>query len=422
MRAKNVMKKLLILGLLVFPLVSVVAEPPRSWNHDTNPALLSVRNRRLIEIGVSPEVGVGNSYFSIGDILQENVVLNLTTMSEELGERDLRFANTISAESHLVASLFGVTGGWYANVDGVVSGGIPSSLFSLLTEGNELGQELSGSSKLVGRVFADMGVYAGLRWKKDWYFGMKFGAFAPILYTDPEPGASEIGFTFSTDPATGQTSIDAGLNMTAYSAVNFDDVRIESPADAFAYFSGRKVDLGAIYADGRTPLYGFNLSGITIKPAIADTMMTMNATASVTIDNPLGNYEDTEAMLVQELGDPEFEFVTGVGRPVRVPLQLGGFYRLTTLPIIDVIGHGQLYIANPFQLTAGAIVEGSFFPLNLFSFGVEYDRVAWKTTAGLRLNLWLAELGVDVGLTSPRLLKLFSSSGVSAKIYFAMGL
>jgi hypothetical protein len=294
MREKKVssMKRLIVLGLLlIVPLTSVLAEAPRSWNHHTNPALLSVRNRRLIEIGVSEQMGAGNNYFTAKELFVPNLVLDITKISEELGENDLRFAMMTSGESHAVISLVGISAGWYASVDGTISGGIPSSLLALLAEGNTMGEKLSDKSPVIGRVFADVGVYAGLRWQRQWHFGMKVGAFAPLLYTDPDSG---IGFEFSTDKNTGTTTLDAGLNMTAYSALNYDDLQIESPDDLLAYMNGRKIDLGVIRADGRWPLYGVNLSGITLKPAVVDTKMEVNATASLSVNNPLGNFDNDD--------------------------------------------------------------------------------------------------------------------------------
>lgn len=425
-RKVGTMKKLLILVMLIVPLVSVVAEPPRSWNHDMNPALLSVRNRRLIEIGVSPEFGFVNTVYGARDLLVPELTINLNDLYTNLGGRDLSFATRVSAESHVAASLFGITGGWYSTVEGVVSGGIPNQLFGFLVNGNEIDTEYKDKADIVGRVFADSGVYAGLRFNREWHVGMKVGAFAPIFYTDP---ASNVSFSLATDSDTGTTTVTGGVDVKAYSAVNFEALEtLDNPEAIIGLLEGRKVDIGIIRADRRKPLYGVNLSGITLKPAVVQNSVAFQFEESVEVVNPLGGY-DPEAddplgtvLLTPEEVTAEPTYETDLAKPIRMPMQIGGFYRLQSLPLIDVIGHGQFYFGDGAQLSIGGIVEGSFFPLNILSVGIGFDRGMWHTTAGLKLNLWLMELGVDVGMAAPTFGKLFRGGGVSLKLYSAIGL
>lgn len=421
------MKKLIVLVLLILPLVSAVAEPPRSWNHDMNPALLSVRNRRLIEIGMSPEIGLVNTVFSARSLLVPELTINVNDLANNLDGRDLLFATRVGAEGHVVASLFGLSAGWYSTVSGVVSGGIPNGLFDFLVNGNEIDTSFTDNAKVVGRVFADTGVYAGMRFQRQWHVGMKVGAYAPVFYTDPE---SKVVFGLATDSEAGTTTVTGGVDVTAYSALNFDNLdAIGSPDAMLALLTGRKVDIGIIRADRRKPLYGVNVSGITLKPAIAQHGVRFSIQEEITIDNPLNvdfDAEDPMESIVvlpdTENMDVEPEFISGLEQQIRMPLQIGGFYRMTSLPLIDLIGHTQLYFGPEVQFGIGGIVEGSFFPLNIVSFGVDYDRGTWNTTAGLKLNLWLMELGVDLGMTAPTFGQLFRGRGASVKLYTAIGL
>ncbi|MFP4114589.1 MAG: hypothetical protein ACLFUA_09465 [Spirochaetales bacterium] len=397
-------------------------------NRGTNPALLGMSSRGFVELGVSPEAGAGNNYFSIGDIFTPTIMIDLRAIQEDLGKSDFRLASTVSGDAHLVARILGVSLGFYTNLDGALSAGAPSSLFEILGSGNPSGEEINASSPIAGRVFAEAGVNAGVPIGDNWYVGGSLGVFAPVFFTDR---GSSVDFSFATyEPgdekpdgtiSEGEVSATASMDLRAYSAFNFEQPNVSSPGEMLALLNGVKVDLGVVRIENSKALYGANLSGIPIVAATADNAVTLSASATVTQENLLGNFDQEDAdYLTQEVMDVTPTYETCVGQSIFMPFQLGGFYRFG-LPVVDIIGHGQLHFMDPFQMTAGAIVEGNFFPLNMLSLGVEWDRVAWRTTLGLRADLRALELGVDVGMTAPNPLHLFSAQGLWAKAYVAMG-
>ncbi len=420
------MQKLVILVTLMLIIVpsSLIADPPRSWNHDSNPALLGIRNRRIFEIGMSPEFNLGNNYFNLAETLVQDLVIDLNDIYSNLGDRDLRIASTVSAEAHAVFSILGISIGAYSNVEGLVSAGIPNSIFDLVANGSTFEDEdLLGQSRVRGRVFADAGVYAGYRLRRDHYFGVKVGAFAPVFYTD---NASELSFGFSTDSETSNTVVDLGANVIAYSALDFENLDSFDPNSASSLLNGVKLDIGYVRGDRRKPIYGFNISGITLQPATVGNSVTINVEEQIVLQNPLGNFGEegegsNELVVLPEFAvEPVYE--SGLDQRIFMPIQLGGFYRLRAIPLIDLIGHAQLYLEKPVYFGAGLIVEGSFFPFNIVSASFGYDRNMWNTGLGLKFNLWVTEIGLDVGFNSVNLGNLFNVSGAGLKVYFAIGM
>jgi hypothetical protein len=68
------------------------------------------------------------------------------------------------------------------------------------------------------------------------------------------------------------------------------------------------------------------------------------------------------------------------------------------------------------------MLEGDVFPLNLFYFGLGYDRVNWHADAGLRVNIRVLELGLNVGVASPRFAPMWGGAGLNADLFFAIGI
>ena len=412
------MKRILVcLPVLFIMTFALGANPLRSWNHDFNPALLGITSRKVLEWGVSPEVGVSNSYFSIGDILVEEIVIDFNDMADQIADGDLTLGVMTSVETHLTVSLMGISVGGYGDFSGVSSVGIPGELFEFLADGNSYGGTDSGSGDVYSRIFFETGVYGGYRWK-DYQFGVKLGAFVPLMYT-----ASNAAFRYSisSDAATGELSASAGFDVPFYSAINYEDVTGE---DILSGLNGVNASFGAIKMKRNKPMYGISVTGIALKPAVVPYKMRMYSDASITVDSIAGNIdaEDQDDWVHDTVTDPEFEVLEEGDYEIKTPIQLGGFYRLTGFPgFIDWIGHGQVTFDEDLQYTLGATAVGAFFPLSWVSLGVEYDRVLWRTTLGVKADVHFMETGLDIGLTGPEFLSMFGTNGIYGKLYFAFG-
>ena len=406
----------LLFGLLTIALAP--AEPARAWNHRVNPALLGVRHRPFLEIGVSQGVAASNSYFTAVKVLQPEFLIDLNEMSTRIGGSSLSLAGTVGTETHASLSLFGLTAGVYSSIDAVVTAGVPGSLFTVLADGNELGETYEGSAPVIGRVFAEAGAHAGYRFR-DWEIGMKLGTFAPLLYSAPE---AEVSYEFSTTGTA--TKFEGGVSIPAFSAYNLADPQIASADDILASFNGVKMDLGFVRVREDAPWFGANVGGITLTPAVVDNKISLDAEATATIDNPAGNLGggDSSEAVSTDVSEFEPSFLGDADQEISMPLQAGGFYRSTLIPWIALTGHAQLYFSDPFLYSVGGMIEGDVFPLNLLYFGLGYDRVAWHADAGLRVNIRIMELGLNVGLASPRFGSMWGGAGLNADIFFAFGI
>ncbi len=410
-----------VVPALLFWLLTVAlmpAEPARSWNHRVNPALLGIRHRPFLEIGVSQGVSASNNYFTAAQILQPEFLIDFNDLSAQIGEESLALVSTVGTETHASLSLFGLTAGLYFSVDGVVSAGVPGSLFTILAEGNELGETYTDSAPVIGRVFAEAGAHAGYRFR-DWEIGMKLGLFAPLLYSAPDAAVS---YEFSTTETT--TNFEGGLSIPAFSAYNLADPQIASTADVIDSLDGIKIDFGLVRLRNGDPWFGANVGGITLSPAVVDKKIRLDANATATIDNPAGNFDggDPSEAISTEVSDFEPSFLGDADEEIGMPMQAGGFYRSTIIPGIALTGYAQLYFSDPFLYSVGGMIEGDIFPLNLFYFGLGYDRVTWHADAGLRINIRILEVGLNVGVASPRFETMWGGAGLKADLFFAIGI
>ncbi|MFP4484136.1 MAG: hypothetical protein ACLFO1_04710 [Spirochaetaceae bacterium] len=390
-----------------------------SRNHGVNPALLGVGSRSVLEVATSQEVGVSNSHFGSGDVFRPEFEIDLATIKQFMGSRGIQIAGSLSAGVHGALSLFDVTAGAYTGVDGVVSAGLPGSLFTVLSEGNIIDETYSDSRPIVARVFAEAGAVAGLR-LQSWQFGLGAALYAPVLYTGSDAG---VGYLFTTDTEAGTASLTGSFSAPSYSSFDVTGSSLGSGGNLLARLDGIKLDVGVVHLSEEEPHFGVNVGGIPIRPATATREIDLAADASLTIENPLGRSDggDISDAFATEFSDFEPSVTDDAAHPVSYPLHFGGFYRLTAIPPIALTGHSQFYLADPFLMELGVFLEGRSFPLNLFSLGLGYDRVAWEATFGMGFDVRIVEMGFALGVASPQFGGLFRGAGLHGELYAALG-
>ncbi|MBN1648330.1 MAG: hypothetical protein JW874_09870 [Spirochaetales bacterium] len=407
-----------IIGLCLLACTSgfVSANPLDIPDFNFNPALMSVRNRTIFELGVSADMMLTNSALGLDDIFTSELVLDFNQIADDLAGGDWMVNSAVSAETHLVLTLFGIDFGVYAGVDGVISLGIPGSLIDLLANGNDIDLGSSGSSDVYARVFYGSGIYAGYRFK-GFQFGARVGMFGPLIYTSPD---ASIEYALETDSDTGAISATADMNIPFYSAVDFENISTDDIIDGM---NGVNISIGAVKVKNKKAMYGLSISGITVKPAVAQYRTETTAHAEASIDNIINNIDaDNEDWITDEFTDPVFETEADNSYEISTPIQVGGFYRLSGFPkFIDWIAHAELTFDDDVQLRAGVTAEGGFFPLSWFSLGLEYNRVYWNAVLGLKANLRVIELCVNIGTTAPEIQHLLSGNGLYAKFYLGLG-
>ena len=405
---------IVIFSVIIFP---VTAEPLSTADHLFNPALLSTGHRFLFEVGTSLDLSVSNNYMSIQDIFTEQIIIDMDEMYDQLKDSGLRFANQDIIESHFLLSLFGLSIGAYMTLDGLATLNIPGTLVGLFANGNEIDTEYTSAIDTYSQIFLETGIYAGYK-LFNFQFSTKLGIFAPVFYSD----SGNIETSLSTDSETGITSASAQINVPVYTAFNFEEISELTPEALLESIIGMNIDIGAIYMEGKKAIAGIHVNNIPIKPSYANNMMNMSMSMSETVSNPLGNFDnDEEEMLSQEFSELSI-LNSEVQKEISIPIEIGAFYRMTFLPVIDFIFKGDLIFTDILRYSFGidAIVELWILP-SIFM-GVEYNQTVWEFFLGLRQDLRIIEIGLDIGLTAPDILSMLSIDGLSAKLYIAVGI
>ncbi|MDC7221218.1 MAG: hypothetical protein PQJ59_14875 [Spirochaetales bacterium] len=414
---KNTNKKGLCLLFLMFISFALSANPLQTWDHDFNPALLSTGNREYVELGMSLDASLSNSYFTLQELFPEDnvLVLDFNEMADELNGKDLKFAASIDMEQHFVVTLLDVSVGQYVTVEGAVATAVPNNVIEVIADGISIGESNSDTGEIYAKVFATAGMYGGYRWKDKWQFSAKFGAFTPLIYSD-----GDANFSYSAlNEDDGSLSASASMEIPLYSLFNMEDNEID--AGSIPEYLGYTMDFGAIRVIDDKPAYGFSLTGLTVASAVMPYTNTVTYSTSISTDNIL-DYVDDEDSLTEESEDVDI-VTTEENYKVSMPLAIGGFYRLTGYPsFIDWIGTGEITLDDgSVYLASGITAEGNIFPLTALSLSLDYDKFFWETSMGLRFNVRVIEMGVDVGFSNTRFVKMFSPSGVTAGFYMGMG-
>ena len=425
MRSLTMRKLIFAAIILCTTVISVFGNPISTYNHSFNPALLGVRTRGLFELGGDLDFGFGNTSMPLGDVLSKEIVIDFNKIADDLNGNNFSINMMASTEGHLALTLFGISFGTYSDFNSVVSIEVPNLLFDFMANGNTLNESISDASNAYARVFYETGLYGGYRWN-DYQFGAKLGAFSPLLYSGSDAEFTT-SFETSTTPDTAtQTypdiSANAHLSMPFYSVVDLSGDNAVTAQELLSGLNGINVSFGAIKVRKNKAMYGVSLTGLTVVPAQAKYKSELTMDASIEIDNIAGNLDSDDDWITDNIDDPEFTTSEEGKFSVSTPIQLGGFYRLTGFPFfIDWIGHAQFTFDDEIQYGAGITAEGAFFPFSWFSLGMEYDRVLWKTVLGMKANLHVFEIGMDMGLAGPGFVSMLTGNGLYGKLYMAFG-
>ncbi|TVR91667.1 MAG: hypothetical protein EA428_05405 [Spirochaetaceae bacterium] len=413
---KNLTRPLFFAGIVLVvclsPAVLSANNGIRSFNHDTNPALLSAGPRQVFELGGGGEFAFGNSYFSVSDILSETLVIDLDDIADSTPDRGGRAAFTSRGEGHAVFHLrrFGVGFGLYSTTDNLSRFTVDKDLVELFAQGNVLGERYSGSAEMVQRSFNKTGIYGSYQWRQ-FIFGVKVGAFVPLIWTDSNTKTS---FSFETN-ADGTIRGSYAVEGDIYTSLGEDGL----------VGVGVHIDLGMIRPDERgIPRYGASITGIPILPARPGYAIE-NEGLSGTFEtkgilDPLLD-DDDPFTTTEDDGDIDTRTLESGDRPdIYLPIAVGGFYRFT-VPFVDVVPSGQMIFGAYPRLNAGVAVEGNFFPLNILSIGVGHRDFLYETVLGIRAPFRAFELGLQFRSAAPEPLGAFTMRGLGAGMYLAVG-
>lgn len=421
MKNNKLIKTISMLLLFMMAGTLLSAYTTQAYDHMENPAFLSLEtgawDRKYVELGFSTKLSAGNSYVSYDDIFTPVLVLDLNKIASDLHGKSLGINMNFDTELHFVINVMKISVGGYSSVQGIVKTEIPGEVFGILADGIDLQNEsYSGTGEVYGRLFSNVGMYAGYRYK-DWQISGKMGYFLPLIYT-----ASDSEYTYNVGlDADGNISAVLNGSVSVYSPVNLQELESgdSSVTADFMKYIGFTMDLGVVKMRNDRALYGFSVTGITLAPANMNYKSEISFTGYATVDPIAQNIDSTE-LFDSDFTDPDITTVEET-HEVTMPLRFGGFYNYSLFGLVDLIGSGGITIDDKVLLDANVTAAGSFFPANMFYIGLGYDRVLWESSLGLKLNSRALEFGMDIGFANPDLRHLFSTRGVGVRTYLALG-
>lgn len=393
-----------------------------SQNHDFNPALFAFSPRGRFEIGLNAQATGYNTAFALGDVLQETFIIDADKVIETVGDTGLRLGTDLVVGSHITAHAFGYGLGAYGRTENIAEIKLPIELFEMIAQGNvENGESVtrSGTGGVILHSFAETGAYVSGRYR-DYTIGLKAARFVPVVYSDGaefrfEVGTGEDGFSGSAD-----------FDIPMYSA--FDLAALDNDDEEFDAASGFanggfKLDIGVIRrdADGRA-WWGASINDLSIVRASGLTEFKASAGVDFESEDLIDSlFDDDSEPFDLETEDLDIEFVGDSDKRIGMPLSVSGFYRFD-FPWVDITPHAEaVFHSEVGGLNPGLTISGNRFPTSLFYVGAERSRLAWRAGAGLRIPLYIAELGLHVQSASRTIGGVFGPQGMSADLNLRIG-
>lgn len=407
---------LLTIALMLIIAATATAYPNRLWNHRHNPALFSTGNRPVVDVGFSASPSLQNSYLTTDQIFQPTLVIDFEDIYASIGRGGYKVGANLGIGAHLVAHINDIGAGVYVDADNMFRVTLPSGLLGFLADGFEMNTQYTERAQVILRSFIEYGSYASYHWEP-YTFGAKIGKYIPLAYTTN--GTAEYSFLAEED---GRIEATASINSQLYSAIDLEDPGTIDPLQALTGPGGLKVDLGVVYNPTRNrPLWGLSFTNIPLYAPIIAHGWSYTGSAGAHSDGILDALGSDDELF--EVEDPvnDFSKLEDVDRRIFMPFRAGGFYRYSDLDVIDIITHGGITLADPFRVDLGAMVEGSEFPFSIFSLGMGYRDLAWRTQLGFRFDARVVELGLQIGTSSPEFAGILSTRGLSVNFMMAFG-
>lgn len=370
---------------------------------------------RTFEMGLDVQAGFGNNYFSVGDFLQETLVIDLNDMADTFNDEGLALSTDVKVKNLFNLNLspdfrlgffFQTKASGYSNV--------PKAFFDLAANGNKLDKTYSGPMKLRGDVISELGATFGT-----WIYGFdtKFGAslFFPLVHLEKP----EAKYTFRTG-SDGKVTASVVADLPVYSVAPLEDgVNTSDILANLLSAGGFDISVGAEY-----PLFpdllivGADFQNIPILPARMVERTRFLSTMTFTADNIAANYDSDD--LTQTDQESSFESdkaPISVLRPFK--FNTHAVYTPMGTPLFKLIPNLGLGVYSWVYPEFGLKAQFDFWKWLVIDVGTSYEDELWKQAMGINLNLWLMELDLALAGQSQDIAhSLGSGVGLSVGLKF----
>ena len=351
-------------------------------------------------------LGFTDGLLSLGDILQETIVLDIDNLSKGL---------RINLGAGIVPVYFNVNlGSWGIGISTnlEVMGNLSLS-GKLLT----LSKAINDKPDLSGALFASVGVNTFFNIDK-FKITVKPSIFYTIAYFKPD-----ISYTF--DPDSGNIfKLDYEVQVyTMFPLENTEDIL----SDISALFTpGVDLSFGVEYALSEDFEVGLDLINISVIPSVLKSYMQFSGTIGG--DEPidlLGGGMDSFFSSFNDIsGDPSY----GTGRqetkrPFRMSTWINwrvlGTPFLTLTPMIG-FSVNQLYVKE-FTMEFGINADLNWSNMFIITAGINYIDRIWRNSVNFAFNLRLFEFNLGLDMRSHDFIQSWTGGGIGVNMGFMFG-
>lgn len=385
---------------------------------------------RYFELGFSVAPGVSNSYFSLGSIFQEELVIDFNKMvSSKLLGRGLTVNSGLGTDFFLNLNMNKFKLGFFTDVDADVLACVDRDLFEFLANGNELDTPVNMGMGLGASVFASTGFDVRFKVGK-WHFQASPSLYVPIVYV---PYKSIVLTTVL--GSDGSVSMSTSGSGNLYSALPVDAI-VNSNGNF--QFNGGDLMSQSGFDLGVTAMYrllpalkvGGYVQGIPIVPSRVRHGFTYSLTAEFTGAPVLPSVVNNGTYNVN---DPQFNAsFTSVGQTrqtVLRPLRFGVLADWKPLSSDYLVLSGGLELRFLDTIVKNNAGSGFGYHVRLHSeigpfipyFETSFMDEIFTHTLGFNLNLRFVELQLGASLESHNFIKSFAATGAAVDLGLIFG-
>jgi hypothetical protein len=403
------MKRIIIIAVLLISALSL-------WAAD--------KPRRYIEFGIDANGSFANNYLGVGDILQDTIVVDFTTIADDLKKgMDLYF--DAGGGFFFNVNLRPTWGfGIFSKLDAVGEFNLPNSLIDLLSRGNKLDKTYSGDFGLGAAAFAEFGFWSSFN-VKALKITLQPAYYMPVLYLH----SPKVNYSLTTDSSNGTINLNGNYAVDVYTPISLDDT---SNIDPVGILKEGGVDLTL---RGEYPLFKFltlgaSLSHIPIFPAQLQHKASMSGYFDFNVNtDDISNADDINNLMddfdpVQN--DPVYS--DGEKQLVFRPFKFGVDAVFRPIPgsrLVSLIPEAALVFNGVYDRAVyvdfGLTAELNLLNILILDAGSKYEDLVWRERLGLILNFRVLEIGVGLTSQSQQFFKSFQGAGLGVDLGLRIG-